>query len=186
MGLALSNEMEIHRMLQSRGFNSMDGARYPNHEKDARISSRLARKLGVQTFKVTWQGRPVVLESGGIDVNGQGTLLTTEECFLDSSVQVRNPGMTREDYENIFAEYLGIRKTIWLGKGITGDDTHGHVDDLCRFVNARTVVLSQEENPEDINYQSLQENRERLQSMKLEMDSKVETVFFTHAFPGLF
>ena len=89
-------------------------------------------------------GRRVVLEGGSIDVNGAGLLLTTEECLL-SDVQQRNPGLTRADYEQVFAEYLGVRKVLWLGRGIAGDDTHGHVDDLARFVGPRTVVIVVEE-----------------------------------------
>jgi agmatine deiminase len=97
-----------------------------------------------------------------MDANGAGTLLTTEECLLDPDSQVRNPGFTRADYESVFAEFLGIRKVIWLGRGIAGDDTHGHVDDLCRFVDLNTVVLCREQRRRDANYRALAENRERL------------------------
>ena len=103
----------------------------------------------------------VVLEGGSIDSNGQGTLLTTEECLL-SPEQQRNKGMGREDYEKIFHDYLGIKTTIWLGRGIVGDDTHGHVDDLSRFVDPTTVVTVVEQNPNDPNYAPLQENLNRL------------------------
>jgi agmatine deiminase len=103
----------------------------------------------------------MVLEGGSIDVNGLGTLLTTEECLL-SSVQQRNPGMQREDYEQIFADYLGIKNVIWLDKGITGDDTHGHVDDLTRFVSPDTVVTVVEPDPDDKNYRPLRDNLRRL------------------------
>jgi agmatine deiminase len=106
----------------------------------------------------------MVLEGGGIDVNGQGLLLTTEECLL-GEVQQRNPGFTREDYERVFADYLGVRKVLWLGRGIAGDDTHGHIDDLARFVGPRTVVTVIEENPADVNHEPLRENLERLQAM---------------------
>jgi len=105
----------------------------------------------------------VVLEGGSIDGNGQGTLLTTEECLL-SKVQQRNPGMEREDYEKIFADYLGIKKVICLGSGITGDDTHGHVDDISRFVAPDTIVTMIESNLRDPNYQPLQENLRRLKA----------------------
>ncbi len=90
-------------------------------------------------------GTQVVLEGGSIDVDGQGLLLTTEECLL-GEVQQRNPGATRQDYEQVFAKYLGIRKVLWSGKGIAGDDTHGHIDDLARFVGPRTVVIVVEDN----------------------------------------
>ncbi len=96
----------------------------------------------------------VVLEGGSIDVNGQGTLLTTEECLL-SKVQQRNPTMKRKDYEKVFADYLGINNVIWLGSGIAGDDTHGHVDDITRFVAPDTVVTAVETNPDDPNYEPL-------------------------------
>jgi len=105
-----------------------------------------------------------VLEGGSIDVNGKGTLLTTEECLL-SSVQARNPKLSREDIEGVFADYLGIRKVLWLQNGIAGDDTHGHVDDLARFVNSTTVVVAQETNTDDANYQPLRKNLELLKSM---------------------
>ena len=106
----------------------------------------------------------IVLEGGSIDVNGEGLLLTTEECLL-SDVQQRNPGFTREDYEKAFAAYLGVKKTLWLNRGIAGDDTHGHVDDLARFVGPRTIVTVVEEDSGDANYEPLQENLARLRSM---------------------
>jgi agmatine deiminase len=107
----------------------------------------------------------VVLEGGAIDVNGCGTILTTEECLL-SKVQQRNPGMSRKDYEKVFADYLGAPHTIWLGRGIFGDDTHGHVDDLTRFVSPDTVVTMVENNPKDVNYKPLRENLRRLQAAR--------------------
>ena len=94
-------------------------------------------------------------------MNGRGTILTTEECLL-SKVQQRNPGMSRKDYERVFAEYLGAPNVIWLGKGIVGDDTHGHVDDLTRFVAADTIITMVESNPKDANYKPLRENLRRL------------------------
>jgi agmatine deiminase len=105
--------------------------------------------------------RPVVLEGGSIDTNGQGTLLTTEECLL-SKVQQRNPGFKRKDYEKLLADYLGIKNVIWLGSGIAGDDTHGHVDDITRFVAPDTVVTAVESDPNDPNYEPLRENIRRL------------------------
>src|SRR6185503_3801518 len=107
----------------------------------------------------------VVLEGGAIDVNGSGTLLATEECLLDDKVQVRNPGLSREALENVLGAYLGVRKVLWLGRGIAGDDTHGHVDDLARFVDETTVVIAQQSDPDDVNYEPLRENRARLESM---------------------
>ena len=127
-------------------------------------------------FKLALIDGKIVLEGGSIDVNGRGTLLTTEECLLDPKVQTRNPGLSRYEIENVFRETLGITNTLWLGKGIAGDDTHGHVDDLCRFVNPGTVVLCHEENPQDVNYKPLAENRERLQGMHLENGRAVEVI----------
>ncbi|HEV3120073.1 MAG TPA: agmatine deiminase family protein, partial [Gemmataceae bacterium] len=108
--------------------------------------------------------RRVVLEGGSIDVNGQGLLLTTEECLLDK-VQARNPGLSRSELERVFADYLGAQKVLWLGRGIAGDDTHGHVDDLARFVEPGRVVAVVEDNPSDENYEPLQENLRRLENM---------------------
>jgi hypothetical protein len=108
--------------------------------------------------------RRLVLEGGSIDVNGGGTLLTTEECLL-SPVQARNPGVERAGLEQALADHLGIRKVLWLGRGIAGDDTHGHVDDLARFVDAQTVVLASEDDKADVNYQPLRDNHERLARM---------------------
>jgi agmatine deiminase len=102
-------------------------------------------------------------------------LLTTEECLL-SDVQQRNPGITRTDYEQVFAEHLGVRKVLWLGRGIAGDDTHGHVDDLARFVGPRTVVTVVEENRDDPNYEPLQENLGRLRGMTDQDDRPLEIV----------
>ena len=151
-------------------------ARYPDWQKDNRVPERIAAKFEIPLIPVTHQGRNVVLEGGSIDVNGQGTLLTTEECLLDEAVQVRNPGFTRQNYEEIFRQYLGVEQVLWLGRGIAGDDTHGHVDDLCRFVDPYTVVLSEEKNPADDNYRPLAENRERLEGMRCEDGRKVGVV----------
>lgn len=151
-------------------------ARYPDWKKDNRVSGRVASRLACRSFSITHQGRGVVLEGGSIDVNGAGTAVTTEECLLDPTVQVRNPGFSREDYEAVFKESLGVTHVVWLNKGIAGDDTHGHVDDVCRFVNPRTVVLCQERNGGDDNHAVLAENRERLEGAVLENGSKIEVV----------
>ena len=151
-------------------------ARYPDWQKDNQISERVAAKLNLSLLPVTQQNREVVLEGGSIDVNGQGTLLTTEECLLDEHIQVRNPGFSRQDYEDIFCRCFGVTQVLWLGKGITGDDTHGHVDDLCRFVDPYTVVLCQETNSSDENFRPLAENRERLEGMRCEDGRKIGIV----------
>src|SRR5690348_16088440 len=113
-------------------------AKYPNWQKDNKIGSLMAEATGAQEIQAKLGGRHVVLEGGSIDVNGCGTLITTEECLL-SKVQERNPGMKRRHYEKVFAEYLGVSNVIWLGSGVAGDDTHGHVDDITRFVSPDTV-----------------------------------------------
>lgn len=146
-------------------------AKYKDWKKDDKLPARAAKQLKLPLI----EGR-IVLEGGSIDVNGRGTLITTEECLLDQKVQTRNPGMTRQEIESVFREMLGITNTLWLGSGIAGDDTHGHVDDLCRFVNPRTVVLCREEKSNDVNYRPLEENRERLQGMHLENGAAIEVI----------
>ena len=151
-------------------------ARYSDWQKDNRIPERVAVKFQIPLVPVLQNNRRVVLEGGSIDVNGQGTLITTEECLLDETIQIRNPGFSRQDYEEVFRRYLGVTQVLWLGKGIAGDDTHGHVDDLCRFVDPYTVVLCQESNPLDENYRPLAENRERLEGMRGENGRKLGIV----------
>ena len=140
-------------------------AKYGNHKKDAQVVRRANARLKRKIFFPEHKGRLVVLEGGSIDVNGRGTLLTTEEC-LQSKVQERNPGFTKEDYAEVFRKYLGVTNVLWMGNGIAGDDTHGHVDDVARFVNETTVVTIVEEDGADANYAALQENLRRLNSMK--------------------
>lgn len=151
-------------------------AKYDDWQKDRRIPEKAARLLRKRLFQAEFMGRPFVLEGGGIEVNGRGTLITTEECYLDPHTQVRNPGLGRSEFESAVREYLGATNVFWLGRGIEGDDTHGHVDDLCRFVNPRTVVLIREDNPKDTNYRPLEENWERIQDLRLEDGSKPEVV----------
>jgi agmatine deiminase len=161
-------------------------AKYPDWRKDAETPRRAARALGLPLRPVEHRGRPVVLEGGAIDVNGRGTLLTTEECLLDPAVQVRNPGFTRTDYEAVFREALGAANVVWLGRGIAGDDTHGHVDDLARFVGPRTIVLCREKDPRDPNYAALEENRERLEGARLEDGSRPQVVSLPMPLPLVF
>lgn len=149
-------------------------AKYPNHEKDAQVVREANGRRKKRVFFPEHKGRRVVLEGGSIDVNGRGTLLTTEEC-LQSKVQERNPGFTKDDYAEVFRKYLGVTNVLWLGNGIAGDDTHGHVDDLTRFVNETTVVTIVEEDPAEANYAALQENLARLKKMK-DQDGRALTV----------
>jgi agmatine deiminase len=151
-------------------------AEYQDWQKDRKVPEIAARLLRKRLFHAQSNGREFVLEGGGIDVNGRGTLLTTEECYLDPKNQVRNPGLGKREFEATLKAYLGVTSVFWLGSGIVGDDTHGHVDDLCRFVNPSTVVLIRESNPKDINYRPLAENWERIQDLRLEDGSKPEIV----------
>lgn len=142
-------------------------AKYADWKHDNQLPDRIGKKLRLQQFTplIEHNGKPhhVVLEGGSIDVNGQGLMLSTEECHL-SKVQQRNPGLARRDLEQLFADYLGVEKVIWLGRGIKGDDTHGHVDDISRFVAADTVLTAVEPNKSDANYEPLQENLRRLRA----------------------
>jgi agmatine deiminase len=157
-----------HRLAIAR-FRFNGWAKYPDSAKDDRVPERAARALRVPLVPVLHDGKPVVLEGGSIDVDGRGMLVTTEECLLDPAVQVRNRGFGRRDLEAVFRSVLGVTDVIWLGHGIAGDDTHGHVDDLCRFVAPRRVVLCRESDPRDANYRPLEEARERLQGTPLEV-----------------
>ncbi len=151
-------------------------AKYDNWKKDFYIPYLITEKLKIELIESKYNEQEIVLEGGAIDVNGKGTLITTEECLLDQETQVRNPNFTKDDYEKIFNKYFGVSNVIWLKKGIAGDDTHGHIDDLCRFVNQNTIVICKETNPKDENYKLLEENLEVLKSSKLENGSKVNIV----------
>jgi agmatine deiminase len=150
-------------------------AKYPDWQDDDAIPAQIARALGLPAWQPQLRQRRVVLEGGSIDVNGTGLLLTTEECLL-ASVQARNPGIERQELEQVFADYLGVQKVLWLGRGIAGDDTHGHVDDLARFVGPQTIVTVVEENAADVNYEPLQENLRRLRSMTDQHGKPLEIV----------
>jgi len=142
-------------------------AKYDNWKRDDLVPDAAAAFLKMKQFKPV-AGKPrrrVVLEGGSIDVNGAGLILTTEECLL-SEVQQRNPGLSREEVEQVFADNLGIKKVLWLKNGIAGDDTHGHVDDLARFTDKNTIVIASEQDRSDANYENLRENYELLQSMR--------------------
>ena len=151
-------------------------ARYPDWKKDDAVPPKAAKRLGVKLLPAKIGGKDLVLEGGSIDVNGTGTVLTTEECLLDTKVQVRNPGFGKADVDQALKDHLGVTNVLWLGHGVVGDDTHGHIDDICRFVKRDTVVLIQESNPNDINYKPLNENRERLEGMRLEDGSKIQVI----------
>jgi agmatine deiminase len=140
------------------GFNGW--AKYSNFEYDGAVPAALAKNLGIEPIETG-----LVLEGGSIDVNGAGKLLTTEECLL-SDVQARNPGVSRRGLETAFRKFLGVSEVIWLNRGIAGDDTHGHVDDLARFTSRDTVVTVVEPDRADVNHEPLKENLGRLRSRR--------------------
>jgi agmatine deiminase len=151
-----------HLVLANWRFNAW--AKYDNYSRDEKVGAAIetiTKLPRIEPIRPDGTGR-VVLEGGAIDANGEGILLVTEECFL-SPIQERNPGLDREGYERVFRDYLGIRQTIWLGEGCVGDDTHGHVDDIARFVTPETVVLAYEEDPSDENHLRSADNLRRLQ-----------------------
>jgi agmatine deiminase len=138
------------------GYNAW-GGKYPPYDLDDVVPTRIAEELGLPVFHPG-----IVMEGGSIDVNGRGTLLTTEACLLNPN---RNPELDRGDIERYLRDFLGVARILWLGDGIVGDDTDGHVDDLTRFVDERTVVTAVEDDPSDENYEPLQANLERLRGM---------------------
>jgi agmatine deiminase len=145
-------------------------AKYDNWQLDEQVPERAAELLGVPEWKPSIElengrARRLVLEGGSIDTNGEGILLTTEECLL-SEVQQRNPGLGREKLEQAFHDFLGIDQMVWLGRGIAGDDTHGHVDDISRFVGPATIVTAVEPDARDANHAPLAENLERLKAAR--------------------
>ncbi len=135
------------------------GNKYPPFDFDEVAPTRIAEILNVPVFYPR-----MILEGGAIDVNGAGALLTTESCLLNPN---RNPNLRREEIEQRLRDFLGVREILWLGDGIAGDDTDGHIDDLARFVSERTVVTVVEDDPHDENYAPLQENLARLREMKI-------------------
>lgn len=159
------------------GFNGW--AKYDNYGKDAKIGSAIARITGLPRIepKRPDTGERLVLEGGGIEVNGSGLVLVTEEWLL-TNVQVRNPGVSAADYENVFAGYLGAPTTIWLGEGAVGDDTHGHIDDVARFANRDTVILAYEHDPADDNHARSADNLRRLELAAAKHGLRIVTIPF--------
>ncbi len=140
-------------------------AKYEDWQLDDQLPLKASELLHLPNWTPEFSAHRVVLEGGSIDVNGQGTLITTEECLL-STVQQRNPGLSREDLERVFHDYLGIDQVLWMDRGIAGDDTHGHVDDITRFVNPVTIVTVTEPNTADDNHLPLAENLDRLHAAR--------------------
>jgi agmatine deiminase len=154
-------------------------AKYDNYSKDAEIGRVIERITGLPRIEPvrTDTGERMVLEGGGIEVNGSGLMLVTEEWLL-SDVQVRNPGMSAKEYEEAFARYLGVDHAIWLGEGAVGDDTHGHIDDIARFSRRDTVILACEQDPADENHARSADNLRRLQLSGEKYGFRVVTIPF--------
>jgi agmatine deiminase len=155
------------------GFNGW--AKYDDWHRDDRLPTRISRELGVPAWRPRVGGNRFVLEGGAIDGNGAGALLATEECLL-SDVQSRNPGVDRAATERVLSDHLGVERVVWLARGIVGDDTHGHVDDVARFVGERTIVAAREPNPDDPNHAILEENLARLRAATLSDGQPIEVV----------
>jgi len=165
-------------------------AKYDNYKHDAKLGKRMAKAAGARIVQPIFasdssDGHRIVLEGGAIEVNGRGTLITTEECLL-STTQQRNPHMDRAAYEQMFADYFGIRSVVWLGEGIEGDDTHGHVDDLTRFVSPDTVITMIESNAQDANYSTLQHNLGRLRAARDQEGQRLKVVEIPMPRPVIF
>jgi len=159
------------------GFNAW--AKYDNYSKDADIGKVIERITGFTRTEAKREdnGQRLVLEGGGIEVNGNGMMLVTEEWLL-TDIQIRNPGMTAQDYEEAFAKYLGVTDTLWLGEGAVGDDTHGHIDDIARFASKETVILACEPDPSDENHARSADNLRRLKSAAKSRPLKIVTIPF--------
>jgi agmatine deiminase len=159
------------------GFNGW--AKYDNYKRDAEIGTEIERITGLSRIvpRRPDNGERLILEGGGIEVNGAGLVMVTEEWLL-TDVQVRNPGMMAGDYEQAFAEYLGVSDTIWLGEGAVGDDTHGHIDDVARFCTRDTVVLAYEQDPADENHVRSVDNLRRLQLAAKKHNLRIVTIPF--------
>jgi agmatine deiminase len=149
------------------GYNAW-GGKYPPFDRDQQVPRLIAEELDYRRYQPG-----IILEGGAIDPNGQGTALTTEQCLLNPN---RNPQLSRSEIEQYLADYLAVRHVIWLGEGIVGDDTDGHIDELARFVAPRTVVTALEDDPADINYRPLRDNLERLRAATDEQGRPLEVI----------
>jgi agmatine deiminase len=154
------------------------GGKYKAYEHDDRVAKNIAELLGVPVF-----AHPVVLEGGAIEVNGAGICLTTEQCLLNEN---RNPHLSRLEIEQFLKDSLGVSQIIWLGQGVAGDDTDGHIDDIARFANATTVLCAVAGDPEDANYTPLQENFERLKGARSHNGSRLDIVTLPSPRPVLY
>ena len=175
VGSQLASRNSSLQPLVALNFDFNAWAKYDNYTHDAKLGSRMAKAAGAQVVRPFSRDHRVVLEGGSIDPNGCGTLLTTEECLL-STTQQRNPAMDRGDYERLFSDYLGVETVLWLGDGIAGDDTHGHVDDVTRFVAPNRVVTMVEPTAQDENRSALEGNLGRLKAARTADGRRLEVI----------
>ena len=162
------------KILSKWQFNAW--AKYKNFKKDNRAYLKIKKKTKFKVIKPKYKNRKIVLEGGSVDVNGNGLLMTTKQCLI-SKIQERNRGFNTEDYEKIFKKFLGINKTIWLSNGIEGDDTHGHIDDIARFVSKNKIFIAKENNKNEKNFKSLNENIQILENFKRENRKKLKIIY---------
>lgn len=163
----INPKAELKKVIVKWNYNAW-GEKYPPHDLDNQIPIRIAEELGIPCFKPG-----MVMEGGSVEFNGKGTLLTSEACLLNEN---RNPHLKQAKIEKYLCDYYGVNHILWVGDGIVGDDTDGHIDDITRFVNSDTVVTAVEENRSDENHHLLQENLDRLKKMRLEDGKQLNIV----------
>lgn len=163
----INPEADVKKVLVKWDYNAW-GEKYPPHDLDNQIPIRIAEKFNIPCFKPG-----IVMEGGAVEFNGQGDLLTSEACLLNEN---RNPHLNQDQIERYLQDYYGVKQILWVGDGIVGDDTDGHIDDITRFVNADTVVTAVEENKSDENYSLLKENLDRLHKMRLASGKQLNVI----------
>tara|TARA_Y200000002_G_scaffold379679_1_gene389492 strand:+ start:1193 stop:2263 length:1071 start_codon:yes stop_codon:yes gene_type:complete len=163
----LINDKTKKKIMLNFKFNAW--SKYKDYRKDNNINNKLSKLIKIKKInplvKINKKHKQLVLEGGAIDVNGKGSILLTKECLL-SKVQERNPGITKSILEKTLMKYLNVKNFVWLNKGIKGDDTHGHIDDISRFVSKNTIMTAVESNKRDKNYKNLKENLKILRNAK--------------------
>ena len=173
----LINKKTKNKIILNFRFNGW--SKYKDFQKDDKLNLKISKITKIRrvepVIKVKNEFKKIVLEGGSIDVNGKGTIILTKECLL-SKVQERNPGVTKLKLENVLKDYLNVSNFIWLNRGIDGDDTHGHVDDITRFVSQNTIMTAIENNRKDKNYKRLKENLKILKKSKIENGKKLKII----------
>lgn len=205
-GGARTSELEIHVLPTNRSWLRDSGptfvlqgsslqavcwrfnawGRYSNWQLDTQVGRSIAKLAGATTVEPRIAGQRIVLEGGAIECNGKGTVLTTEECLLGQGRHARNAGLRRKELESVLRDALGATNVLWLGRGIAGDDTSGHIDTLARFVGPRTVAAAVEPDPGEENHQPLQDNLERLKAMRDQDGRRLDIVELPMPRPLLF